>query len=266
MFNRSEYMKRLWCDPEYRKRVSDAISNAQQQRLNEMVKISKSNWDNPDFRSRQKATRIRNNSAHKMSDDEKLILICEMCHGQFKVLPSRKSQRFCNRRCRVLARTGVPNIKNRGRTPSKRCGSGIRCRYKGIVYRSLYELSFVVNYLEQRSINATYESMSFKWRDSTGRLRKYTPDFFDNVSKTIYEVKYHKALTFDDIQQKLEQARIAITADGWTLCVMTEREFDVLSYESIAEMVHKGTVELLPRKHGGSRYQYLLKKIELNNG
>ena len=266
MFNRSEYSKQLWRDPGYRKRVSDAISNAQQLRLDEMVKISKSNWDDPDFRSRQKATRIRNNSAHKMSDDEKLTLICEMCHEQFKVLPSRKSQRFCNRKCRVLAMTGVPNFKNRGKTPSKRCGSGIRCRYKGIVYRSLYELSFVVNYLEPHLINTTYESRSFKWFDRDGRVRRYTPDFFDHVSKTIYEVKYHKALTFDDIQQKLEQARTVIAADGWSLCVMTEYEFDVLSYESIAEMVHKGTVELLPRKRGGARYQYLLKQLEKTDG
>lgn len=195
---------------------------------------------------------------NQISDDEKTLIVCKVCKKEFLVLPCRKdTQCYCSKACRVIARTNTPNLKNRGKTPSQRCGSGIKGTYNGINFRSTYELSFIVNFLLKNNIQFEYETIKLQENGIT-----YIPDFICHPTKKIYEIKNSVSVTKENIQIKLELGKNYAASIGYDFVVITDENFQMLTYDEIAKLSLTNDIVLHERKKAGIRYKQIVKLIE----
>ena len=212
-------------------------------------------WLRPEYREQIQATRLKRKQEFHDSLFQKE---CESCKMMFKVLPCReKTQRYCNKKCRVDARTGTPNLKNRGKTPSSRAGSGISGTYKNELFRSLYELSFRL-FLEHEKISFEYESIKIKLEDGT----HYIPDFVSHTKKMIWEVKYQKALLQEKIQKKIQAGQEYANSIGYDFNVITEETMKMISFDEVAALIKQELVTLHEKKNGGIRYKQMLNTLK----
>jgi hypothetical protein len=215
-------------------------------------------WRDPVYRSHQIAGRILG-PPNKLDDTQKTKINCGFCNCEFLVLPSRVGiTKFCSKECRVEARRGCPNLKNRGKIPSQRAGSGISGTYHGKLFRSLYELSFMINVVEKNNIIVEYESLKIPLGDG----HVYIPDFVSHTEKIIYEIKYEKALSQPSIIKKISVATEYAAKIGYKFEVYTEKCMDVITLHNICLLVETGDVVLHKKKNGGIRYRALMKSVE----
>lgn len=220
-----------------------------------MSRISTELWKDDVYRKRQNKARLE--SRAKVRENWPCVQ-CLYCDSEIRVQPCRLAvTKFCNRACQSGYRTGRENIKNRGRIPSKRAGSGISGRYNGRLFRSIYELSFIVNVLETQNIEAEYETI----RIPLGDGHVYIPDFVSHELRTIYEVKYEKACLQPGNVTKIDAGHLFAKTMGYTYEVYTEKRMSILTYEEVAKMVKTGLVVLHAKKNGGIRYRQLLKVL-----
>lgn len=78
-----------------------------------------------------------------------------------------------------------------GKPPSNKVGSGYKGTYKGTFFRSLLELSYIIDYLEKNNIKwVSCEEIQFKipYETENGINKTYTPDFLIN-DNIIIEIK-----------------------------------------------------------------------------
>jgi len=247
--------RRAWNDPKKRELRCKHISEAQNARSDDMSRITRDLWKNDVYRKHQ----LESHAFHRARNRESWPHIkCLHCDVDIVVSPCRLNvTKFCNRMCQTAFRTGRPNLKNRGRIPSKRAGSGISGKYRGNMFRSLYELSFIINVLEAHGIIAEYETL----RIPLGDGHHYVPDFVAHSERTIYEVKYEKALSQPKNVVKLDVGRRFAEAMGYTFEVYTEKRMKVFTLDEVVKMVKEGAVELHLKKHGGVIYQRVMKKL-----
>lgn len=257
----SEAAKRAWADIDTRKSRSKAISEAQLARSDEMSRIAKVLWQDPEYRAKIQHTQslIERWPGNKVLDSEKIAKNCEQCQQQMLLLPSRVNKRYCSIDCRIRARCGRPNYKNRGKIPSRRAGSGISGKYGNWTFRSIFELSFIINVVEREKLRVSYEPFVVQLENGT----KYIPDFVSDTDKIVWEVKYAKALLQSKISTKLEMVRRALEFLGYEFRIVTEHDFCILSYNDVADLVCSARVVLDARKRMGSQYKRLLRQIEL---
>lgn len=212
-------------------------------------------WQDAEYRERQRNARITNGGPwNKIPISTLTEKNCEYCNSPFKCLPCKVlCQRFCSKRCRVEGRRNIPNVKNRGRIPSKHVGSGVSGEYNGQLFRSLHELSFIKNVLEPQNIDAKYEALRIPLDD--GHI--YIPDFVSHTTKTIYEIKYEKALTQPKNVAKLIAGKNAALAMGYAFLTYTEKQMQILSIDDVYRLINDGTVKIHSKKNGGITYRKL---------
>ena len=219
-------------------------------------KNSKEVWSRPGHREKMGRLARKRNEKERESFP---VIECQACQKQFKTFPSRAStQKYCSNTCKVKAMTGRPNLKNKGKTPSSRAGSGISGTYKTWKFRSLFELSFIIRIIENDS--KTYEYEPLRLLLSNGK--HYIPDFVCHEDKTMYEIKYQKALSFPNIVEKMNLAREKIEEMGYALETVTETDMKIVTNDEVVDLVCKGLVEIAPRKRSGCRRNSLMAKLE----
>jgi len=109
------------------------------------------------FKTKQaalKSAKIRSIKLKKIYEQKRLLIgnknklrkVCSICNIEFFVQPSRKNRKFCSKKCRVLERTGKAHL-NWNPNSMLKSGRGISGTYKNILFRSSFELSFVVSRL-----------------------------------------------------------------------------------------------------------------------
>lgn len=82
---------------------------------------------------------------------------------------------------------------------------GISGHYKKFYFRSINELSFIINYLEYKNINAIGEkSYYIEYLDKNNKKRKYFPDF--TTDKYIFEIKPKRFWYTDEVIYKKKAA------------------------------------------------------------
>lgn len=255
MTSRVEGTQKSWKDPKIREKRSERISEAQLARSEDISRITSELWERPEYRAHVLETKRLRKQAYWDALPEKL---CEVCSISFKVLPCRaSSKKYCSKECRVKARTGTPNLKNRGKIPSRRAGSGISGSFEGNLFRSLYELSFIIA-KKQEGVSVEYETIKIELSDGT----HYIPDFISHELKMVWEVKHSKALTQPRIQYKIESGQKWANENGFSFQLVTEKTMRMLTFEEIIPLVKEGKVVLHKKKNGGVRYKQLLKKLE----
>ena len=131
-----------------------------------------------------------------------------------------------------------------GKPAPKGSGNGISGWYKGWYFRSLRELSYMVNVIEKeghewRSLDNTPD-FRIKYLDKDGHERSYCPDFLiDN--KIVVEIKPERLQQLDLVVRK-QNAAIMYCKTRNLVHIITDVE--ILDFSIIEKMVNDGVVRL----------------------
>ena len=131
-----------------------------------------------------------------------------------------------------------PKNPQYGKPAHKLSGKSSKGYYKDVFFRSIYELSFIVNVLEKNNI--TWETGELKkhiipYITKTGTKRNYFPDFI--TEKEIIEVKPTALINTEQNISKQQAARTYAKQKNKIYKVYTEKDFDILKQEQIYAML-----------------------------
>jgi len=104
-----------------------------------------------------------------------------------------------------------------GKSPEAGAGNGWSGWYKGWYFRSLRELSYVINQIEKNGyswISAEKKELSIPYIDCCGKNRTYRADFFVN-NKTLVEVKPNELMKTPTNCLKFDAAKKFCTEKGF---------------------------------------------------
>lgn len=117
-----------------------------------------------------------------------------------------------------------------GKPAPQGSGNGWSGWYNGLYFRSLLELSFIVN---NGNIKGA-ECISIPYIDYKGRQRTYHPDFY--TDKCIIEIKPKKLLKALNNVKKFEAANKYCENNGLEFKILTEENINKLTYEEIKQL------------------------------
>lgn len=139
-------------------------------------------------------------------------------------------------------------------------GNGWKGWYKGIFFRSLLELSFIVNFLERYKFkyeNAEKLKYTIKYQDYTGAERTYRADFvIDN--RAIVEIKPYRLMGTPLVEAKRKAAAEWCKNNNYTYFLFSSSELERLSSFEIRGFHNRGLL------HFTDRYEELYKKTYAN--
>jgi hypothetical protein len=133
-----------------------------------------------------------------------------------------------------------------GKPSPKGSGNGWSGWYKGWFFRSLLELSYVVNVLEPNGDDwESAESLNIKipYKNYKGVERTYTPDFLIN-SKTLVEVKPSKLKSSLTVRLKAEAAKTYCKQCNWKYVFVDP---PILTEEKIKELHNESSIKFIKR-------------------
>lgn len=146
-----------------------------------------------------------------------------------------------------VARFGKNNAQF-GKPAYNGSGNGWSGWYKEKYFRSLLELSFVVNYLEKNSIDyKTAESTLYKipYTNFEGTQRNYFADFI--TADSLIEVKPALAISWINNKLKFTAAEEWCKSNGYTFKIFDNTMFEQLTSEQLISMYRDNIVKWLPR-------------------
>lgn len=131
-----------------------------------------------------------------------------------------------------------------GKPAPKGSGNGISGWYKGWYFRSLRELSYMINVIEKeghkwRSLDNTSD-FRIKYIDTNGHERSYCPDFLID-DKAIIEIKPKKLQELDNVVRK-ENAAILFCQTRKLTYVKTDIE--IMDFSILSSMIENKTITL----------------------
>lgn len=146
-----------------------------------------------------------------------------------------------------VARHGKDNAQF-GKPAYTGSGNGWSGWYKDKYFRSLLELSFIINYLEKNSLEYTSaESTSYKipYTNYEGKQRNYFADFV--TSNNLIEVKPKSAVTWYVNKLKFTAAEEWCKTNNYTFKIFDNTMFKQLTNEQLILMYKDNIIKWLPR-------------------
>ncbi len=133
-----------------------------------------------------------------------------------------------------------------GKPAPNGAGNGWSGWYKGWFFRSLHELSFVINVIERFKFNwKTGESRQYvvQYVDHTGQVRNYFPDFILN-DKYVVECKPKKLHITPKVMAKMEAAKAMCKEKGLVFKIMTPK---LLTNDEVMELYLTKAIQFTER-------------------
>lgn len=143
-----------------------------------------------------------------------------------------------------------------GNSPFKNGGRSYHGWYKGIFFRSSFELIFLSENWGLDLISADNKKFRVEYTNN-GKRCFYYPDFYSKKKNTIYEIKPKKWILDEKNILKIESAKKNLGKLGYGFCVVTEDDLDYLkgstnnrkntdhlTYCFIVEKLMNGEIEL----------------------
>lgn len=133
-----------------------------------------------------------------------------------------------------------------GKPAPEGSGNGWSGWYKDWYFRSLRELSYMINEIEQKSLSwqsAEKKELQIKYIDWKGLERTYTADFLIE-NKYLVECKPLKLMSSDNVKRKSEAAKLFCSAHGYEYILI---EPEILSKEKIKELYIKKEIVFTER-------------------
>ena len=131
-----------------------------------------------------------------------------------------------------------------GRPTPNGSGNGWSGWYKGWFFRSLLELSFMINYIEKNNIqwiSAESKKYTIKYKNYNGNDRTYRADFIleNNI---LVEIKPNKLLKTLSVQLKQNAAEKWCISHNMKYKIFSEKDFDKLKKCDIIELYKNGNI------------------------
>ena len=201
---------------------------------------------------------------NKMDDSQKILVKCLNCDKEELYVPSvAKTRKFCCRDCEYKYRTGRPHENWNPNSFHKMFGRGIAGRYKEILFRSSYELSFIYRAFQLGDI-VVAEPFRIKVYDylnsftrSVYNVRKnklYVPDYLLN-KKTVVEIKCSIVFdlehpSFTDTILKLDALACFCKENDYDYVVLTEEEMgELILTDKQIKSIPKSDIEFFKQRH-----------------
>lgn len=146
-----------------------------------------------------------------------------------------------------------------GKPTPKKAGNGICGWYKNWFFRSLLELSFMINYIEKyKKLWESAESKKYRisYIDYKNSQRTYRPDFIIDGT-TLVEIKPFKLLSTPLNMLKQEAGKIFCDKNGLLYKTFSEKDFNRLNWNDLKNLLENKQIILL-KKH---QEAYILKNI-----
>ncbi|MEI6271476.1 MAG: TnsA endonuclease N-terminal domain-containing protein, partial [Chloroflexota bacterium] len=137
-----------------------------------------------------------------------------------------------------------------GKPSPKKSGNGIGGWYKNWYFRSLLELSFMINFIEAKCIPwQPAEDIKYRvpYTHYTGRARNYFADFILE-NNTMVEVKPSKLCKTPLVILKRVAAEDFCNKNGMVYKIFSEKDFKKLTILEVQSMLNDGKVELSKNK------------------
>lgn len=213
----------------YGKNKADKI----RQRVSVQMSTDNAKWHSS--HSKEKREQMRQNSAKNIRDRQ----LGKTLEEQYGV---ERANRIKSKISRSLSGSKNPMYG----VPSPRwSGGGISGKIDDIWFRSLLELSFILDQKIKGVIVMNAENSKFRieYADKNGNIRNYFPDFYLPESDTVIEIKPSKFLKNDDVIRKKKSA----TTNFSNYEIKTERDFKVLTIKELIELMKSETINLSKR-------------------
>jgi hypothetical protein len=139
-----------------------------------------------------------------------------------------------------------PRNPQYGKPAHKLSGKSSKGYYKDIFFRSIYELSFIINVLEKNNI--TWETGELKkhiipYVTKQGVKRNYFPDFI--TEKEIIEIKPASLINTEQNISKQQAAKIFAKQINKEYNVYTEKDFDLLKQNEIDSLLIQKKIKFI---------------------
>lgn len=171
----------------------------------------------------------------------KVGLTWEQMYGEEKASLMKKHHKNI---CKLKPMYGVENYQF-GKPAHRLAGKGIKGYYNKIFFRSLTELSFVINYLQQNNlkfVSGELKQYGFKYTYN-GRDRNYYCDFV--VGNTFYEIKPKALHTHPQNIAKWSAAQQWCCCNNKIFKVLSEKDYQQLSQDNIDLLIKDNIITLL---------------------
>lgn len=130
-----------------------------------------------------------------------------------------------------------------GKPTPKKAGNGWSGWYKNLFFRSLRELSYIVNVLEPSGKEwKSAESIRIPYKNYDGSDRTYSPDFI--CDGQLIEIKPHSLIETPLIRLKSEAATNYCELNGLTFLII---DIDVVTLTQLRSLIESGDVILTDR-------------------
>ena len=151
----------------------------------------------------------------------------------------------------ISLRTKGKNNPMYGKPTPKKAGNGISGWYKGWYFRSILELSFMINYIEANKIkwkSAECNKYKIPYIDYKNSERNYFPDFILN-DIIIAEIKPENLKNTPLINLKKEAAVEFCKDRNLTYKIYTENDFNKLTNKEVYQLWKNQSIKILNNKH-----------------
>lgn len=136
-----------------------------------------------------------------------------------------------------------------GKVPPKGAGGGFGGWYKSWFFRSLLELSFMINYIEKNSIewvSAEAAQYGIPYIDENEKTSTYFADFLLNT-RTLVEIKPKGLRNSSSVLLKEKAAMKWCEERNLLYIIYTDADFPQLPQEKITELHDKGEIRFLDK-------------------
>jgi hypothetical protein len=192
---------------------------------------------------------------NKLKEEDRIIKYCLNCNKKMLLTPCLfKVRKYCSRKCMNEYKKGKPAENWNPNSFHGLSGSGVSGEYKGIRFRSTFELSFVYRsfQLGDRVIVEPFKiSLKEYLSDFHKRIykikskQKYTPDYLLN-GDVIVEIKPEKAYTWNHPSFKMNTMKI-IALENY--CKKNGYKMLVLTDENMGELIlNEKQIRLIPKE------------------
>lgn len=144
-----------------------------------------------------------------------------------------------------------------GKPSPQGSGNGWCGWYKNYFFRSILELSFIINYVEKNNINVlSAEKIKIPYIYNENK-RNYLPDYIDDNNKILYEIKPKHLIKTIENKLKFEEAEKWCLNNGYIFKVITEYDFQKLSTNDIKILRENNEIKFIDRYEKKFQEKYM---------
>lgn len=134
-----------------------------------------------------------------------------------------------------------------GKPSPQGSGNGWCGWYKNYFFRSILELSFIINYIEKNNYlikSAEYIKIPYIFN---GIKRNYLPDYIDKENKILYEIKPYHLIKSKENQTKFNSANDWCINNNYHFKVLSEYDFPKFKTIDIIQLRKNNLIKFIDR-------------------